>query len=292
MEDLFRYAFLQRALVMALLAGSVCGATGVFVVLWRMSLAGMCISHAALAGALAGLWLGFPPLAGGLAGSLGAAALAGPLADRPGMGLDTAMGVLLSLVMSLAMLALGLLPGARTEGLDFIWGSLLTVTTLDLQLMSGGGILLFLFIFLFFKEIRIIMGQKKTAESLGIPVKPVQYAGLVLMGLVVAFALKAVGGLLIYSLIVTPAAGALYLAGSLGGMFALSAVAGALASAGGLWLSCWLDVPPGAAVVLVAALFLALAMLFSPKGRRLRSRSREPRADVPPADMPGTGARP
>ena len=73
MESFLSYEFLQRALLMAVLGGSVCGAMGVFVVLWRMSLVGMCISHAAFAGALVGLWLGFPPLAGGLAASLGAA---------------------------------------------------------------------------------------------------------------------------------------------------------------------------------------------------------------------------
>jgi len=52
--------------------------------------------------------------------------------------------------MSLAMLALGLMPGARTEGLSLIWGSLLTVTGFDLQLMSGTALLLFgfyLFVF-------------------------------------------------------------------------------------------------------------------------------------------------
>lgn len=273
MDDLLQYAFLQRALVMALLAGSVCGAMGVFVVLWRMSLVGMCISHAAFAGALVGLWLGFPPLASGLVGSLGAASLVGPLADRPGFNLDTAMGIIFSIVMSLAMLALGLLPGARTEGLGFIWGSLLTVTTFDLWLMGCGGALLFLFVSLFFKEIQIIMGQKKTAIALGIPVKSIYYASLILMGLIVAFALKAVGGLLIYSLIVTPAAGALYLAYDLGTMFILSAGMGALAAVGGLWLSCYLAVPPGAAIVLVAALFLALAMLFSPKGKGQKNQS-------------------
>lgn len=64
MDELFHYAFLQRALLMAVLGGSVCGHR-VFVVLWRMSLVGMCVSHAAFAGALVALWLGAPPLAGG-----------------------------------------------------------------------------------------------------------------------------------------------------------------------------------------------------------------------------------
>ena len=227
MESFLSYEFLQRALLMAVLGGSVCGAMGVFVVLWRMSLVGMCISHAAFAGALVGLWLGFPPLAGGLAASLGAASLVGPLADRPGFNLDTAIGVIFSLVMSLAMLALGLLPGARIEGLNLIWGSLLTVTAVDLGLMAFIGFLLFLFIFAFFKEIQAIIGQKKAALAAGIPVRAIHYASLMLMGRVVAFSLKAIGGLLIYSLIVTPAATALQLTYSLKRMFVLSTLLGA-----------------------------------------------------------------
>ena len=265
MESFFSYEFLQRGLAMALVGGSVCGAMGVFVVLWRMSLVGMCISHAAFAGALIGLWLGIPPLAGGLVASLGAASCVGPLADRPGFSLDTAIGVIFAVVMSFAMLALGLLPGARTEGLGLIWGSLLTVTAFELCLMAATGLLLFVFVFLFFKEIQAILGQRQAALAAGIPVKGIHYATLVLMGLVVAFALKAIGGLLIFSLIVTPAATALQLTYSLKKMFILSAVLGAGASAIGLWLSFHLALPPGAAIVLVAACILFLAMIFSPK---------------------------
>ncbi|MDR2075364.1 MAG: metal ABC transporter permease [Desulfovibrio sp.] len=270
MESFLSYEFLRRALVMALVSGGVCGALGVFVVLWRMSLVGVCISHAAFAGALLALWLGFPPLAGGLAAALGAASLAGPLAERPGFSLDTAMGVIFSLVMSVAMLALGLLPGARTEGLGLIWGSLLTVTDFDLGLMGAAALLLCLVLLLFFKEIQAIIGQSRTALAAGIPVRAIRYASLLLLGLVVAFALKAVGGLLIYSLIVTPAATALQLTYSLRGMFLLSAFLGAAAAVAGLWLSFRFSLPAGAAIVLVAALVLALSLVFSPKkdGRR------------------------
>lgn len=84
--------------------------------------------------------------------------------------------------MSLAMLALGLLPGARTEGLSLIWGSLLTVTSFDLQLMSGTALLLFSFITVFFKEIEAIMGQRRAAAAAGIPVRAISYTCLILMG--------------------------------------------------------------------------------------------------------------
>ncbi|WP_291333306.1 metal ABC transporter permease [Desulfovibrio sp.] len=142
----------------------------------------------------------------------------GPLAEKPGFSLDTAMGVVFSVVMSLAML--------RTEGLSLIRGSLLTVTRFDLQLVAVTALLLFGFDFLFFKEIEAIMGQSHAAVAAGIPVKDIYYACLVLMGLVVAFALKAIDGLLIYALIVTPAATALQNTYRLSRMFLLAALFG------------------------------------------------------------------
>ena len=77
------YTFIQKALLMALFSGATCGALGVFIVLWRIGFMGICISHAAFAGALLSLWVGLSPVAGAVAASLGAAAIAGPMADKP-----------------------------------------------------------------------------------------------------------------------------------------------------------------------------------------------------------------
>jgi len=264
-ESFLGYGFMVKALWMGLLGGAACGAIGVFVVLWRISFVGVCISHAAFAGALLGLWLGLPPLAAGLVGSLGAAGLIGPLADRPTFSPDTAIGVIFSVMLSLAMLALGLLPGAKTEGLGLIWGSLLTVTRLDLWLMGGTAALLLGFLCLFFKEIQATLGQRRAAMAAGIPARAIYYASLTMLGLVVAIALKAIGGLLIYSLIVLPAAAALQLTYRLRSMFLLAALGGAIASVVGLWLSFHLGIPTGTAVVLTAAALLLLAIAVSPK---------------------------
>ena len=133
--------------------------------------------------------------------------------------------------------------------------------------MAGTATLLFSFIFLFFKEIQAIIGQKQSALASGIPVRGIYYACLILMGLVVVSSLKAIGGFLIFSLIVAPAATSLQLTYSLRRMFWLSAALGAAASASGLWLSFHFSVPPGASIVLTAVSGLMAAMLFSPKKR-------------------------
>jgi manganese/iron transport system permease protein len=267
MGSFFSYGFLREAMLVAMIGGTICGLLGVLVVLWRMSLVGILISHAAFAGSLIALWLGFPVMAGGLTASLGVASILGPLSERPGFTPDTAMGVLFSVMLSLAMLALGLLPGAKTEGLGLIWGSILTTTKFDLLAMSLTGLALLLFIVICFKEIQAIIGHRQAAMASGVPVRGIYFTSLVLMGITVALALKAIGGLLIYSLIITPAATALQLTYSLKGMFWLSGLSGALSASLGLYLSFYLGLPTGAAIVLISVFFLILALIFSPKSK-------------------------
>ena len=269
MDNFFSYEFLQRAFYMAVLGGTVCGIMGVFVVLWRMSLIGMCITHASFAGALLGLLTGISPLLGGVCGSLFAATCVGSLANKPGFSIDTAMGVIFSVAMSIAILSLGLLPGAQIEGLNLIWGSLLTVTWYEVFYMLLISIILISFVFIMFKEIQAIMGQSQAAFASGIPVVQIRKIILILMALVVAFTLKAIGGLLIFALIVTPAAIALQLTYDLKMMFFLSCILGAGASVIGLWLSFYFSVPPGASIVLVATFLLIPALIFSPKKKYL-----------------------
>ena len=236
MQELLTYEFMQRALAMAVISGLTCGLLGVFVVLLRMSFIGICVSHAAFAGALIGVWLGFPPALCGFVGSVGVTAGVQVWSRRLRVSTDTVVGVIFSVMLSLSMLVLGLLPGSRAEGLNFLWGNLLTASRTDLIWMGLCAVLLIGFIALFFKDI---------------------------MGLVIAVALKAVGGVLIYALIVTPAATALQTSKSLKTMFIVSGLWGMGASVVGLFLAGLFSIPTGACVVLTATAFLVLVRLLS-----------------------------
>jgi manganese/iron transport system permease protein len=269
MQEFFlSYEFMQRACVMALLSGLTCGIIGVFVVLLRMSFMGMCISHAAFAGALTTLWLGIPSLLGGFVGGVGAAAIVGPFSDRLRVSADTVVGVIFSVMMSLSMLVLGMLPSARTEGLNFMWGNLLTANNLDIALMAACALGLISFIWVFFKEIQAMISQKQAAIASGVPAQGLYYLTLMMMGVIIAVSLKAVGGILIYALIVTPAATAMQQTYRLKTLFWLAALWGVLSSIFGLMASYWFDIPTGAAIVLAATLFLVVTRLcVSAKGR-------------------------
>ena len=268
MEDSFlSYGFIQRALLAGLLSGATCGLAGVFVVLLRISFVGVCISHAALAGALVSVFFGMPPLPGAMVLSLGGAAAISPLAGRGGLSPDTATGVVFSVMLSVSMLALGLLPGARADGLGLIWGSIMTVTSGDVWFLAAVAIPFLFLLFFLFKEVQAVLCHKEAALAVGIPANIINQAMLLVLGAVIAAGMKAAGGLLIYSLIITPAAAAYQLTYRLKTMFVLSAVFGMASCWAGIWGSYVLGWPSGATIVLTAACILLLCIAVSPKRR-------------------------
>ena len=262
---IFDHEYLRNAVMAGVCAGVTCATAGVFVVTTHLSFLGVCIAHAAFAGALMGMWLGFPPLAGAIVFSLAAAALVGPLADRGDLSPDSSIGIIFSLMLGLAFLFLGMMPGSRTEALELFWGSILAVSKVDLLFLGGTALAVVGLTLLFHKEIQAVICHRKVAVAVGIPATLVFYGMLFGTGLTIAVCMRSIGGLLIYSLLLNPAAAALQLTYSLPKMWGLAALFGVLSCWSGLAASYWWDLPAGAAIVIVSALIFTAATAFSPK---------------------------
>jgi manganese/iron transport system permease protein len=266
--SLFGYQFLQNALIATFLGGVACGTVGVFVVLLHMPFIGVALSHAAFAGALLGVWLGFDPLVGASVFCLGAALTIGPLADRGQLSPDTALGVVFSLMLGLAFLFIGIIPNTRSAALDLLWGSILTVSRGDLVLLGVVAGVVVGTVFLFGKEIQATLYNRHVALAVGIPATAVLYGIIFFTGATITVTLRAIGGLLIFSLILNPAAAAYQLTYSLKKMFLLAAGFGVLAGWTGLFLSYIFNLPSGATIVITSALIFLLATVFSPKRKK------------------------
>jgi len=274
--SVFGYQFMQNAVLAAFLGGIACGTIGVFVVLMHMPFIGVAMSHAAFAGALLGLWLGFNPLVGAFVFSLLAAAIIGPLADRGGLSPEVSLGVIFSLMLGIAFLFLGLMPGTRSSALELLWGSILTNTRSDIIVLAIVALLVTGLVAVFFKEIQATVFNRKIALAVGLPATVIFYGVLFLTGATVTASLSSIGGLLIFSLILNPAAAAYQLTYSMKRMFLLSAVFGVLAGWGGLLFSYLFDVPSGATIIITSSVIFMLAAVFSPKRRVKRWRVAEP----------------
>ena len=263
--SIFGYQFMQNAILTGVLGGIACSIIGVFVVLMHMPFIGVCMSHAAFAGAMLGLWLGFDPLVGAFVMSLLAAAIVGPLADRGELNPETSVGVIFSLMLGLSFLFIGLMPGTKSSALEILWGSILTNTRGDIILLAIVAAVIVGLVLLFFKEIQATVFNRDMALSVGIPATIILYGILFLTGATITATLRSIGGILIFSLILNPAAAAYQLTYSMKKMFLLSALFGVLSSLIGLFLSYYFNLPSGATIVVTSSVIFLVAVIFSPK---------------------------
>ncbi len=274
--EVLQYQFMQNAILAGLLAGITCAVIGVFVVTMHLSFIGVCIAHAAFAGALLGLWLGFNPLLGALLFSLVGAAVIGPMADRGELNPDTSIGIVFSLMLGLAFLFMGLMPGARGEALSLFWGSILTVTGQHLIFLAITTAVIVGLLVVFYKEIQAVICHRDVAVAVGIPATVVFYGLLFATGVTITASLQSIGGLLIYSLILNPAAAAYQLTYSLKRMLLIASVFGIISCWAGLAVSYVLDTPSGASIVITSSIIFGLATLFSPKRKVKQWRQVQP----------------
>lgn len=263
--SIFSYQFMQNAILAAFLGGIACATIGVFVVLMHMPFIGVCMAHAAFAGALLGLWLDFNPLIGAFAFSLLSAAIVGPLADRGQLSPETSVGVIFSLMLGLAFLFMGLMPGTKSGALELLWGSILTNTRSDIIFLGIVTIVVVGVVFIFYKEIQATIFHRDMALAVGIPATIILYGILFLTGATITVTLRSIGGLLIFSLILNPAAAAYQLTYSLKRMFLLAAGFGVLSGWMGLLFSYLFNIPSGATIVVTSSVIFMIAAVFSPK---------------------------
>jgi len=261
------YQFMQNAILAALLGGVACSVIGVFVVLLHMPFIGVAMAHAAFAGALFGLWLGFNPLIGALLFSLAAAAIIGPLADKGQLSPETSIGVVFSLMLGIAFLILGIIPNTRSEALQLLWGSILTIGRGEVVVLAVVAVIVVGLVTVFFKEIQATIFNRNIALAVGLPATIIFYGVLFLTGATITASLRSIGGLLIFSLILNPAAAAYQITYSMKKMFILAAVFGVLSGWIGLFFSYVFNVPSGAVIVITSSVIFALATIFSPKRR-------------------------
>jgi manganese/iron transport system permease protein len=249
-------------LLTALIGGAGCGLAGFLLISLSLPFMGVCLAHAALAGAVLAYYLGTPVLGTALAASLAVAALVGPLADKTRTHANTVMSILFSLTLGLAFLGIGLMQDRRSELLGLMWGNLLLVRWADLPPLALAWLLPLILLVVFAKETKAVLFDREMARASGIHAAAIYYAIIALCGFTVTVNLNIVGGLMLYSLLTNPAVAAMQVAQTYRGAVIGSMALGALCAAGGLLLSFGLNWPAGASIVLVSSLVYAVSLAW------------------------------
>lgn len=263
-DGLMHYTFLQNALWTAVLVGMISGVIGSFIILRGMSLMGDAISHAVLPGVALSYMLGASYVIGATIFGLLSAGLIGFVTKRTRLKHDTAIGIVFSSFFALGIVLISFARSA-TDLYHILFGNVLAVRNSDMYLTLGVGILVFLVVGLFYKELKLTSFDPTMAKAFGMKVAFFDYLLMFLLTLVAVTALQTVGTVLVIAMLITPAATAYQLTDKLAVMIVLSSVFGVTSAIVGLFFSYNYNLPSGAAIVLTAALFFICAFLCAPK---------------------------
>lgn len=259
------YGFMQRGMLASVMVGILCAVVGCYVVLRGMAYLGDAMSHAILPGVAVAYILKGEILIGALIAAIVVALGIGFFTRRGTIKEDTAIGILFAATLSLGV---ALISTIKTYALDLthiLFGNVLGVSDTDLILIAVLGAVVLLTIVLLYKELLVVSFDPVLAATLRLPVERLKNVLLILIALAVVVSMQTVGVGLVAAMLVTPAATAYLLTRRLPAMMVVSAALGALASIIGLYLSFYLNIVSGAAVVLTATIFFFIAYLFAPQ---------------------------
>jgi ABC-type Mn2+/Zn2+ transport system permease subunit len=268
------HGFFARAMVAAILVGTVCAVVGTYVVLKGLAFIGEAVSHAAFPGLVAAFVLKIPFMIGAGVAAVGTALAIGFVIRRTRIRTDTAIGVLFVGMFAVGLFWYSAIRGFVADLFSFLFGNILAITSSDLISLSALGVLIIVVVAVLWKELLFSTFDPLAAAAAGLRVAALEYLFLVLVALTIVVSLQAVGIILVVAMLITPAATAQLLSLRFGRLMLLAITIGVGGAVLGLYLSYWLDAASGATIVLVETAVFLLALGLGPRTGLLAMRNR------------------
>ncbi len=258
------YGFMQRGMLAAMLVGVLCAIIGCYVVLRSMAFLGDALAHAVLPGVAIAYLMGTNLTAGALVAAVVVALLISFFSRQGAIKEDTAIGIVFAAALALGV---ALISSVRTYAVDLthiMFGNVLGVSPADLWLIAGIGAAVLLTVLVFYRQFLVVAFDPVLAATQRLPVERLRLLLLLLIALTIVVSLQTVGVGLVAAMLVTPGATAYLLTRRLPAMMTVAALIGAVSSISGLYLSYYINIASGAAVVLVATTIFTVVFLAAP----------------------------
>jgi manganese/iron transport system permease protein len=266
------YGFMQRAMIVAVLVGSVCAVLSCYLVLKGWSLMGDAVSHAVLPGIVIAFVLGLPLAVGAFAAGLVCAIGTGYLKENSRVKEDTVMGIVFS-----GMFGFGLVLFTKVETDQHLnhvlFGNILGVTPRDLAETAAVAVAVLAVVIVKWRDLLLYCFDPLYAQAIGLPVRILHYGLLVLLSLTIVASLKAVGIILVVAMLIAPGATAYLLTHRFERMLIIAVAVAVGSSAVGTIVSFHIDGATGPCIVLVQMAIFVLAFLFGPGSGLLRAKA-------------------
>jgi ABC-type Mn2+/Zn2+ transport system permease subunit len=256
--------FMLRALLAGVLVSISCSVVGTFVVLRGLAFIGDALAHGVLPGIAAAVLLGLP---GMLGAAVGAVVMIGGVAlvtRRSRLSSDTAIGLLFVAMLALGVVMVSSSGAFQGDLVGILFGQILGTSSDQLLIMAGATAVVIVVAAVAARPFLLLSFDPEQADVAGFSSRFYHALMLLLVALTVVVAFQTVGTLLVFGMLLAPAATGALLAHRMATMMAIGALVGSLSTYLGLLISYWLDVAAGASVVLVAvAVFFLVLFVMS-----------------------------
>jgi zinc/manganese transport system permease protein len=273
-QELFRYAFMQHAFEAGTIVALSAGVIGYFVVLRGLSFAAHALSHIGFAGATGAVLVTAAPIVGLLVFTMSAGAVMGALGQRL-RGRDVTIGLVMAWSLGLGLLFTRLYQGSANLAIGILFGQIFGITSDEVALTLVAGSLTVLALVVVYRPLLFATLDEEVAEAKGVPVRGLSIAFMVILAIAVSEAVQVVGVLLIFALIVAPAAIAERFTTRPSRGVLLAAILAMLFTWAGLTIAYYLPYPVGFFITTIAFGSYILARLVAPTLTLARRRGRE-----------------
>ncbi|MGC9347703.1 MAG: metal ABC transporter permease [Anaerolineae bacterium] len=264
-----RYPFMVRGITAAIMVGVVCAMVGTYMVLRGMAFLGDALAHAILPGVAVGYIVSGGARQPIFWWGMGTAVLTAIGIGAVGKGAqvkeDTAIGIIFSGMFALGIALISSMRSYAVDLTHFLFGDVLGVSPTDLWLTGALGALVIFLILILFKEFLVLSFDPILATTLRMPSGLLHYLLMVLIALTIVVSLQTVGVGLMVAMLTTPAATAYLLTKRVAPMMSLAAAIGAVSGVIGLYLSYYVSIASGSAIVLVCTAFFLIVLFFAPR---------------------------
>ncbi|HGJ5882683.1 metal ABC transporter permease [Arsenophonus sp.] len=258
----FTFPFMQKAIITALVTGTVCAILSCFLILKGWSLMGDAISHAVLPGIVIAFVIGIPLSIGAFISGIFCAFATGYLKENSRIKEDTVMGIIFS-----GMFAFGLVLFARIDTdqhlTHILFGNILGITKAEFKQTLWISAFTIAIILLKRKDFMLYCFDPNQAKVIGLPVKLLHYGLLSLLALTIVASLQAVGIILVIAMLISPGIIAFTLCQNFNRMLIIAVIASTTSSLIGTILSFHIDAATGPCIVITQAIYFIAALIHS-----------------------------
>jgi zinc/manganese transport system permease protein len=269
MFDILQYTFIQNAFLAGSLVAVVAAIMGYFLIVRGLTFAGHALSHIGFAGAAGAVLLGIDPVLGLLVFTTGSSVIIG-LLGKEIRERDIAIGVVMTFTLSLGILFLALYSGFAERAYSILFGTILGISQTDVLVTAIFSVLAVVSLLTLFRPLLFSSFDPEVAQARGVPVRLLGIIFLVLVAITVSMSVQVVGILLVFTLLVGPAATANRLIPHPIGAIVLAVILGVAYTWTGIFLAAISNVPVSFCIAAISFGVYLPVRLLSPlwRGRR------------------------